>query len=299
LARLNSLATGQPEWLQKVTAEQTANIQELLAQVQPLTQAQVLQQAEAQQTAWDEAQRLIDGSPFKGLKREQIPLNEEGKAYLAALETKRPARFDYQRLADGVELALPALQAAIRLQGEAEALAHRLDVKLNGDKAAPLGSAAKATLEQPGTAALPRPQSVPATSAATAPAINGATDSLGAAMREAEREAERQLRQAEREAQLQQQEAEAATRRAEQQAQRKQQEAQRAAERQRREAEAQAKAAAAAEERSRREAEREAERQRIAAQRAAEAKQRECTSSLMARAKCAAEGYNPLTGVKN
>lgn len=293
LSRLGVLVADQPEWLQKVTAEQTANIQGLLAQVQPLTQAQVLQQAEAQQVAWDDAQRLIAASPFKGLKREQIPLNEEGKAYLAALEVQRPSRFNYQRLADGINLALPALQAAIRLQAEAETLAHRLDVKLNGDDAAPLGSAAAAALGQPATAAPVRPRAQfvsapPAPAAATAPAIRGATDSLSAAMREAEREAQRQ-----------QQEAETAAQRAEQQAQRKQQEAQRAAARQQREAEAKAKAAAAAEERAKREAERQAEQQRIAAQRAAEAKQRECTSSLMARAKCAAEGYNPLTGVKN
>lgn len=303
LSRLAVLVANQPEWVQKVTAEQTANIQGLLGQVQPLTQAQVLQQAEAQQTAWDEAQRLIAASPFKGLKREQIPLSADGKAYLAALEVQRPARFDYQRLADGIELALPALQAAIRLQAEAETLAHRLDVKLNGDKAAPLGSAAAAALGQPAAAPVrQRPQfvSTPAApAAATAPAIQGATDSLSAAMRQAEREAERQQREAEQEAQRQQQAAEAAERRAEQQAQRKQQEAQRAAERQKREAEAKARAAAAAEERAKREAERQAEQQRIAAQRAAEAKQRECTSSLMARAKCAAEGYNPLTGLKN
>ena len=285
LARLSTLAVGQPEWLQKVTNDQTASIQGLLSQVQPLTQAQILQRAEAQQVAWEAAQTLIAGSAFNGLKDDQIPLGEEGKAYLAALNVPRPSRFDYLRLADGIDLALPALKAAIRLQTEAEALTHRLDVKLNGDKAIPLNSAPVPALENPGRLANPV---LPPKSALEGPSSQGSIDAVDTAIRKAEREAKQQ-----------QQAAETAAQREEQQAQRKLQVAENAAKRQQRESEAKAKAAAGAEERAKRQAERQAEQQRLAAQRAVEAKQRECTSSLMARAKCAAQGYNPLTGSKN
>ncbi|MBD4278564.1 hypothetical protein GUH26_21540, partial [Xanthomonas citri pv. citri] len=58
---------------------------------------------------------------------------------------------------------------------------------------------------------------------------------------------------------------------------------------------AQAEADAA---RQRLQAERQAQQAERERQAAAEAKKRECTRSIISRAKCATEGYNPLTGEK-
>lgn len=124
-------------------------------------------------------------------------------------------------------------------------------------------------------------------------------DTLSSAIRQAERNAERQQRQGELEAQSSARLAEREARSAEQQAQREQQKAQRTAIQRQREVERQATAAEEATRRANQESERRvaaAKRQAIAA---AEAKQRECTASFMARARCAAQGYNPLTGTKN
>ena len=282
LSRLQVLVTNQPEWLRDLVTEQVGNLHAHLSLVKPLARAQVLQQAQAQQEAYEKAQQLIEASPFKGLTKQQVPLSIEGKAYLNALEVERPSRFDYQRLSDGVLDALPILQAGFKLQAQAESLAHQLDVQLNGEKATPPGPAAATAKQAPADLQNEQPADQPGVP------INALTSAL----RQAERDAERQQRQAQLEVQNQQLQAEREARQAEQRAQR-------AAAQQQRDAERQAKAAADAKQR----AEREAERQAAAAQRqaeaAAETKRRECTASLMARAKCAAQGYNPLTGMKN
>jgi len=295
LSRLQVLVADQPEWLRDLTAKQVGSLHAHLALIKPLTRTQVLQQAQAQQEEYDKAQQLIENSPFKGLKEQQIPLSVEGKAYLGALEVKRPSRFDYQRLSDGVLDALPALRAGFKLQAQAESLAHQLDLRLNGDKAAPLGLAAVTAQQAPtdlqseesAEQAQPRfTSSVP---------IN----TLTSALRQAEKDAKRQQRQAELEVKNQQHQAEREARQAEQQAQRKQQQAKRAAAQQQRDTKRQAKAAAEAKQRAERKAERQAAAEQRQVQVAKEAKQRECTANLMARAKCAAQGYNPLTGIKN
>ncbi|MGL4319180.1 MAG: hypothetical protein ACRCTL_21505 [Pseudomonas sp.] len=289
LSRLQVLVANQPEWLRDLAAEQVGNLHAHLALVKPLTRAQVLQQAQAQQEAYESAQQLIEASPFNGLTKQQVPLSTEGKAYLDALEVQRPSRFDYQRLSDGVLDALPILQAGFKLQAQAETLAHQLDLRLNGDKATPLGPAATTAQQAPAELQSEQPAVQP----------DVPINALTSALRQAERDAERQQRQAELEVQNQQHQAEREDRQAEQQAQRKQQQAQRAAAQQQRDAERLAKAAAEARQRAERETERQAAAAQRQAQAAAEAKRRECTANLVARAKCAAQGYNPLTGMRN
>lgn len=290
LTRLQALVAEQPEWLREVVTEQVGTLNAHLALIHPLTREQVLHQAQAQQEAYEKAQQLIEASPFKGLTKQQVPLSAEGKAYLDALEIERPSRFDYQRLADGVISALPTLQAGLKLQAQAESLVHELDVRLNGNKAA----TATQTIAPVAEALRPVAGSTQQVAKSDVP-INALTSAL----RQAEREAERQQRQAALAAESQQRQLERAARQAELQEQRRQQQAQRAAVQQQRDSERQARAAAEARQRAERDAERQAAAEQRQAQATIEAKKRECTASLVARAKCAAQGYNPLTGMKN
>lgn len=274
LTRLTALVAEQPEWMREMIAKEAVKIMADMALIQPLSKELVLQQAQAQQNDYNAAQALIDASAFKGLDAKLIPLTADGKAYLAALKVRPPARFEYQRLADGSTSALDVLRAGLLLQERAEVLAHKIDVKINGDKAQPLGVTASPLLESARlheVAELAVPAPVSALSA----------------LEQAERDAEQQQRKAEQEAQ-----------RAKQQAQRKQQQAQLAAERLKAAEERQARAAADAAQRAERDAQRKVEAEQARAAAAAEAKMRECTASLVARTLCAAQGYNPLTGRK-
>lgn len=291
LSRLQALAIDQPDWLREVVSGQVGSFQAQLSLVKPPTMDQILESAKARQEAFDSAQSLIETSPFNGLKKEQIPLSDEGKAYLNALDVESPSRFDYQRLSDGVGDALNVLQSGFKLQAQAEALAHQLDLQLNGEKAAPLGTAAAALLATP--VELQSEKAVPPSAPGAKPEV------LTSALRKAQREAEQLQRNAALELQREQQQAEREARQTEMQAQRKQQQEQRAEAQQQRNEARQAKAAADARQRAEREAERQALAEQRYAQAAAEAKRKECTANLVARARCATQGYNPLTGTRN
>ncbi|KPW87640.1 hypothetical protein SAMN05216596_107149 [Pseudomonas congelans] len=290
LSRLQGLMADQPEWLRQVATAQTTELQAQLSLVKPLSKEQILQKAVVQQEQYDQAQQVIAASPFKGLTKLQIPLSAEGKRYLDALEVKRPSRFEYQRLSDGLLDALPVLQEVFKLQAQTENMVHRLDVQLNGDKAGVPGPAAEQASDyESGEQLYERQQPEP----------KAPIDELSSAIRKAERSAEQQKQQAKLEAQNQASQAERDARQAELQAEREQHKAQRLSIQRQRDIERQASVAAEATRR----AEQDSERRLAAAKRqseaAAEAKQRECTASIMARARCAAQGYNPLTGARN
>lgn len=271
LGRLDGLLATQPEWVQSSTRRTADKLREQLAGAVPVDPAKVLADAEAQQRAYDEAQAVIAASPFKGLEKRQIPLTPAGKAYLAALDVKAPARFEYQRLADGVALLLKVYRTAATVQNEAEMLAHRLDAKVNGAAAAgpapePMEAAPEVDRkrERPvldsilngGEASEPAPKRMglsPLVPLGAKPAGNGDA--------ERQREAERQRR-----------------------AELREQEAARKAKADAEAAELEAAAAAA--------------REQEAAAAAVAAKKQECTRNLLTRAKCAREGYNPVTGEK-
>lgn len=272
LGRLDGLLATQPEWVQSSTRRTADKLREQLAGAVPVDPAKVLADAEAQQRAYDEAQAVIAASPFKGLEKRQIPLTPAGKAYLAALDVKAPARFEYQRLADGVALLLKVYRTAATVQNEAEMLAHRLDAKVNGAAAAgpapePMEAAPdvdrkreRPVLEsiidggEASEPARPRMGLAPLVPLGAKPAGSG-----GDADRQ--READRQRR-----------------------AELREQEAARKAKAEAEAAELEAAAAAA--------------REQEAAAAAVEAKKQECTRNLLTRAKCAREGYNPITGEK-
>lgn len=266
LGRLDGLLATQPEWVQSSTRRTADKLREQLAGTVPVDPAKVLADAEAQQRAYDEAQAVIAASPFKGLEKRQVPLTPAGKAYLAALDVKAPARFEYQRLSDGVALLLKVYRTAATVQNEAEMLAHRLDAKVNGAAAAgpapePMEAAPEVDRkrERPvlesiidgGEASEPAPKRM-----GLAPLIPlGAKPAGGGGDADRQRRAELREQEAARKAKA---EAEAA------------------------ELEAAATAA----------------REQEAAAAAVEAKKQECTRNLLTRAKCAREGYNPITGEK-
>lgn len=273
LGRLDGLLATQPEWVQSSTRRTAEKLREQLAGAVPVDPAKVLADAEAQQQAYDEAQAVIAASPFKGLEKRQIPLTPAGKAYLAALDVKAPARFEYQRLADGVALLLKVYRTAATVQNEAEMLAHRLDAKVNGAAAAgpapePMEAAPDVDhkRERPvlesiigggGEASEPAPKRM-----GLAPLVPlGAKPAGGGGDADRQREADRQRR-----------------------AELREQEAARKAKAEAEAAELEAAAAAA--------------REQEAAAAAVDAKKQECTRNLLTRAKCAREGYNPITGEK-
>src|SRR5690606_24667953 len=111
-----------------------------------------------------------------------------------------------QRLADGVISALPTLQAGLKLQAQAESLAHELDVRLNGDKAA----TATQTIAPVAETLRPVAGSTQQVAKSDVP-INALTSAL----RQAEREAERQKRRGELAGESQQRQLERAARQAE------------------------------------------------------------------------------------
>lgn len=317
LERTQDLLASQPEWFIQSLLRQVEDLQRQLSEIPSATvptPAQVLDQARQRQADYDKAQQLIATSPFKDLPDDQVPLTDEGKQLLEAREVKPADRFEYQQLMTGAVEQLAALRAALKVQASAETLAHRIDVQINGDQAAPLGNVAagfnaapqadaneeddpaaiKAKIfklmtqgrelerrrrQEPTRTPAPLPASGPtSTPMSVAPADRNliAGDSLEAV--QAKRRAERQAAAAER-----QTKARRDTERAESETRRQVAE-QRAAEQAQRDAE--------------RLAQQEAAQRAQEAETAAKAMAVECTSSIPARILCAKNGYSPLTGKK-
>lgn len=325
LKRLQGLLAGQPEWLQKAAGKTVETIRDRLADAQPITPQQVLDAAAKQQAAYDKAQALIASSPFRGLDARQVPLTKAGKAYLEALKAEPPARFEYQRLTDGTAVLLKAYNIALKVQDQALNFVHGVDVRLNGDKAAPApapvldptaaslrdllgndsdkaaGANAESVLQQILAADRERERQQ-ADKPDPAPTRHSASDSLGGSFADAARQHEAKERQAQREAEQAKARAAAEAAAQERAAERKVAAEKRAATLAKLKAEKarlEAKQAAIRKARAaKEEAAREKARAAAQAKAAAEAKKRECTSSILARAKCAAQGYNPFTGEK-
>jgi hypothetical protein len=313
LQRLDGLLASQPERVQNATRRSIDALRAQLVDGKPVDPQRILADAEKQQAAYDEAQALIAASPFKGLEKRQIPLTPEGRAYLAALDVEAPPRFAYQQLTAGAEMLLKVYRVAARLQSEAETLAHNMDVRINGAAAGPAPapfvdaapaddrkSAEKALLDallgagQPEGEAEPEPKAerrgltplVPLGGAPAAPEPEPKAEPRGLTPlvplgsgttapdpAEAERRRERE-----------------AGRKRAAEAERERTAARRALEAERDKAAAELAAAERAQA--------EATRREQEAVAAAEAKKAECTRTLIARAKCAREGYNPVTGEK-
>lgn len=325
LAKVGELVTSKdaPKWLQKAAAKQTDELTAKLANVQPVTVKDVLNAAIKQKENYRKAQALIAASPFHDLKAVDVPQSPAGQAYLHALEATPPARFEYQQLSDGAALALTAYKTALGVQVAAERWLHRVDVQVNGKKAAQLGAAAVAAGD-PVTVHVPAdPQAnhasgsvsalaamlskarrtekaatEPGTTASTTHAI--ATKSAAAntpnplATAKAE-VAAKQARQeaAEREAAAQ---AKAEAERKARAAKYAKLQAQHKAEREARMKAYEAKQAAIAKAEAERKAKAEAAEKKRRAIAAEKAKEKKCTSSLFSRIACAAHGRNVLTG---
>ncbi|MBD1528450.1 hypothetical protein GUF72_21485 [Xanthomonas citri pv. citri] len=325
IARLQGLLDGQPEWVQDAARKTIATVRTRLADAKPVDPDRILADAAKQQDAYDKAQAVIAASPFKGLKTEQIPLTAEGKAYLAALDVQPPARFEYQRLTDGVDTLLKVYRIALQVQGEAEKFAHSIDVRINGDKAGPapepvidatpampsgLFGKSRADRSKADDESVLRQMIEEAAGGAAAKSdrptaqprgglgLDLGAGPFGATVRKPTEQAPDPVAEAERQQQQEARRQQADADRAKAQAAREEAARQRAAQQQTLAAErakAQAEADAA---RQRLQAERQAQQAERERQAAAEAKRRECTRSIISRAKCATEGYNPLTGEK-
>lgn len=290
----------------ETSARIVAAIGDQLGKLQPVTPESLDAQAVEQADAYTKAQATIATSPFKGMPVKDVPPTADGEAYLQALRVKPVKPLRYQRLADGVAPALQTLGKAVALQAQAEQLWARF---AGQDKAEP-GEVTKTMRERALSASAdevtaPRSRDLPVpprfTSPIPSPISAAPSDELSPtqrAMRELDLAVERK-RQEQVAAKAEAQRVEAEQRRVEQQvraeANRKEREVQ--MERQRVEAEAQRRQQAA--EQQARQAERQAQQVAQENARQVEAKRRECTSSLIARAACAAQGYNPLTGLKN
>lgn len=289
MQRLDGLLASQPERVQNTTRRSLDALRAQLIDGKPIDPTRILSDAAAQQVAYAEAQALIAASPFNGLEKRQIPLTPEGQAYLAALGVEAPPRFAYQQLATGAEMLLQVYRVAARIQNEAETLAHNMDVRLNGSAAgpapAPFAEAAPADARKTDEQALleallgtgapsdkPAPETKPEPRGlAPLVPLGGATAAPDPAEAEKRRERETGRQRAA-------------------DAERDRKAAKRALEMEREKVVAELAAA------ERQQAE--AARREQEATAAAEVKKAECTRSLIARAKCAREGYNPVTGEK-
>ena len=320
LHRTQALLADQPEWMQKSTLEQIARIQVKLQKLPTVaTPESAIADAGKRQAEYDQAQKTIAASPYRDLETKLVPLTAEGRELLEARKIEPPERFRYQQLMVGALGQLDTLRSALRLQAEAENLAHRIDVRVNGeDKAQPLGETAAAMAgavaarDNDDDVDLTDPQAVKdrfrellqrgnQARGADRDAIKARLEDLVAGAKQAQAAEQDRANTSPDPAP----EHDSAADRARQAEARRAAEAAAKAERAEREAKRQAQAQEREAERVKREetrqeaeAEREAKRQAEAAKRAAEAKQRECTSSLIARLKCAKEGYNPVTGRK-
>lgn len=324
LAKVEQLVASKdaPKWLQKAAAKQTAELTAELAKVQTVTVKDVLNAAVKQNNNYRKAQKLIAASPFHGLKPMEVPQSPAGQAYLHALEATPPARFEYQQLSDGAALALTAYKTALGAQVAAERWLHRVDVQVNGKKAAQLGAVAVAA-GAPVTVHIPadtqanhaggsvsalaamlskarraeKAAAKPDTTATlavepTKNTVASTSSPLAAAQAKAAAEKARQ-EAAEREAAAQ---AQAEAERKARAAKYAKLQAQRKAEREARMKAYQAKQAAIAKAEAERKAKAEAAEKKRRAIAAEKAKEKKCTSSLFSRISCAAHGRNLLTG---
>lgn len=315
LDRTRALLSDQPEWFQKATLQQVDALQEKLQAIPSLaipTPEQVIAQARARQLAYDQAQQLIAASPFRDLPDDQVPLTAEGKQLLEARKVEPAERFEYQQLMTGAVVQLATLRTALELQAKAQTLAHQIDVRINGDKAAPLGEIAAGFIAHPPQEVEP---SAPATTERDSHKLDfgamweSGTDRSRQGAKQTPATAVDPLAAAEARALAEQQEAERQAAATERQAKAAAAAAQAKARRNAERAEWEAKRQAAAEQQAIEQAQREAQRlaqqaeqeaaqQARAAEAAAKAKAAECTSSIPARIRCASQGYNPLTGEK-
>ena len=94
---------------------------------------------------WDDAQSVIQSSPYRDLKPDEIPKTEDGLKLIQAKKTKQPeGRFDYQfLLTDGKAESIKRYKDSMALLIQAQRELYDLDRKINGDKAAPLGKEAQ------------------------------------------------------------------------------------------------------------------------------------------------------------
>ena len=94
---------------------------------------------------WDEAQTVIQSSPYRDFKVDDVPKTDDGLKFLQAKKAKKPeGRFDYQFLmTDGKTEAIKRYKDSMALLINAQRKLFDLDRSLNGDKAAPLGHEAQ------------------------------------------------------------------------------------------------------------------------------------------------------------
>jgi hypothetical protein len=202
---------------------------------------------------------------------DRVPPGPEGTAYLDALKVTLPPHLEHQQLEAGAMDALRTYRTALEVEELAANIAHQFDVQVNGRKAAP--ARIVLTPAAPDSNAAPPVLPTPANAAVTGQdealsryfgSETHGTDVVGATFSQARTtggpsDVARQI-EAERQREL-------------------------AAQQTRERAEQQQAAHA------------QLARQQAARAAAAE-KARQCTSSLLSRAVCASQGYNPLTGQK-
>lgn len=137
VSRTLALVSGMDAGIQSSVKTGLAPFQTRLAAIRPITLDEVHTAVEKRRDAYAAAQVVIAASPFRGTPVGRIPASAEGKAYLDALKVTPPPL----RAADQIDLAadqaLGIYKSALDLQAQMADVEHRVDGRVNGDKAKP------------------------------------------------------------------------------------------------------------------------------------------------------------------
>ncbi|MFM0197805.1 hypothetical protein PQQ65_32400 [Paraburkholderia strydomiana] len=145
IAQMTALVASKDKGTQDAVQRATAQLQTRLYPIRPITLDEVHTAVQKRREAFAAAQAVIAKSPFHGTPVGQIPATPEGKAYLAALKMTPPPRLQWDQIDLASDQALGVYKSALDLQAQAANIEHRVDLAVNGDKAAK----EKTVLDQP------------------------------------------------------------------------------------------------------------------------------------------------------
>ena len=146
ISRMATLAPSlQDEYSRTNTDQHIQKLRDKLTAITAVKPADIVTAGNESLKKWDDAQSVIQSSPYRDLKFDEIPKTEDGLKLIQAKKTKQPeGRFDYQfLLTDGKTESIKRYKDSVALLIQTQRELYDLDRKINGDKAAPLGKEAQ------------------------------------------------------------------------------------------------------------------------------------------------------------
>lgn len=146
ISRMATLAPSlQDEYSRTSTDQHIQKLRDKLTAITAVKPEDIVTAGNESLKKWDDAQSVIQSSPYRDLKLDETPKTEEGLKLIQAKKIKQPeGRFDYQfLLTDGKTESIKHYKDSVALLIQAQRELYDLDRKINGDKAAPLGKEAQ------------------------------------------------------------------------------------------------------------------------------------------------------------